>query len=98
MSLLQLDEKTFEHQWVIRNWKNVVQNVTLTENTTAEFDLEAENVLYAKYLVGTSSEKVSCVGFYWKLLSKHYCLDNIEDHLVAEILQACGKVSHTYKV
>lgn len=85
---------------MIQNWKDVVQNETLTEKANMEFILEAEGIVFARFLVGTSGFETQSlnVGFYWKLLSMHDYLDQSQNKLSMEVLNNSGRVARVFEV
>lgn len=96
-------EKTFEKEWVIRNWKEVIQDEKLVDNTATVIQCEVDDVMCAKILVGTAvspsnTGKNRYIFFYWMLQDKHFCLDTIQANLVIETLNGEGRPTHKFQV
>lgn len=58
-------------------------------------------MVYAKFVVGIRVTLLGVsplVGFYWKLLHKHFCMDTVQADLVIESLNRNGSKYQTFKV
>lgn len=93
-----MSKPKIQHTWIIKNWKDVVHNEALIQNTKTEVDFEVGNFVYAKFVVQAVSERNKYVGLNWKITNKHPHLENTQVYLVANILNSEGNETKNFEV